>query len=272
MPVKPKRQEAAAESVPSPDGFSLISNEKLLQLYATMLKCRILEERVKAERARILNGNGRPGHYHSTSGYEAAVVGVLIDLVSEDTVVSPPGSLTSKLIKGSSLGEILAGLAAPNGSSSQAGEWLRVAITSAKDHKESKNKKISVALPGRDLAVQPFWKEALSQASLHGLPAIFVSWSSLTTHPTDFPTITVDGSDVVAVYRVASESIAHARQGLGPTLIECKRWQGPDPVLNPILSMEKYLIRKGLFSVVAKAKIAAGFRNELDAAVETVCR
>ncbi len=43
-----------------------------------------------------------------------------------------------------------------------------------------------------------------------------------------FPGITVDGNDVVAVYRVASEAIARARKGAGPTLIECKtyRWYG----------------------------------------------
>jgi TPP-dependent pyruvate/acetoin dehydrogenase alpha subunit len=269
MPVNPKRQEAAAESVSAPDGFSLISNQKLLQLYATMLKCRVLDQRFSVERTRLLNGNSASSPYHSTTRHEAAVVGVLIDLVSEDTIATPPGSLTPMLIKGSSLNEIFAGLTTRNGSSPQADLSLEMAITFAKDHKASKNKKISVVLPGRDSTDRRAWKEALAQASIHSLPVIFVSWSALTTHPTDFPTITVDGSDVVAVYRVASESIAHARQGLGPTLIECKRWQGPDPVLNPILSMEKYLIRKRLFSAAIKAEILTDFRKDLDAAFET---
>ena len=37
-----------------------------------------------------------------------------------------------------------------------------------------------------------------------------------------FPGIIVDGSDVVAVWRVAQESIHRARNGAGPTLIDCR--------------------------------------------------
>jgi TPP-dependent pyruvate/acetoin dehydrogenase alpha subunit len=79
--------------------------------------------------------------------------------------------------------------------------------------------------------------------------------------------MTVDACDVVAVYRVASESIAHARQGFGPTFIECQQWDGPDATRNPLLNMEKYLDRKGLFNRATRAEIAKGFDLELDAAV-----
>jgi TPP-dependent pyruvate/acetoin dehydrogenase alpha subunit len=104
---------------------------------------------------------------------------------------------------------------------------------------------------------------------------IFVSHS---THPlransTGCPAIPVDGHDVVAVYRVACESIARARGGRGPTVIECRRWQSADsvhnPDNNPIHNMEKYLTRKGLFTTALRTKIAAGFRRELDAAVSS---
>ena len=38
----------------------------------------------------------------------------------------------------------------------------------------------------------------------------------------------VDGNDVFEVYRYASEAVARARAGEGPTLLECKtyRWEG----------------------------------------------
>jgi TPP-dependent pyruvate/acetoin dehydrogenase alpha subunit len=52
----------------------------------------------------------------------------------------------------------------------------------------------------------------------------------------------VDGNDVVAVYRVASEAIAHARKGHGPTLIDCRLSIPADPLQN----MRNYLIGKGL--------------------------
>jgi len=42
------------------------------------------------------------------------------------------------------------------------------------------------------------------------------------------PGITVDGNDVYAIYDAAAKAIKRAREGKGPTLIECKtyRWRG----------------------------------------------
>jgi TPP-dependent pyruvate/acetoin dehydrogenase alpha subunit len=42
------------------------------------------------------------------------------------------------------------------------------------------------------------------------------------------PDLTVDGNDVIAVYEAVYESVARARKGEGPTLVECKtyRWHG----------------------------------------------
>jgi pyruvate dehydrogenase E1 component alpha subunit len=111
---------------------------------------------------------------------------------------------------------------------------------------------------------------------------IFVSWNApppglpapdlqngangvrLKTKAYSFPTIAVDGNDVVAVYRVAHEAIAHARMGDGPSLIECQT-DGPG---DPILNMEKYLSGKGLFTDGFKAEVTDRFRRELDAAIE----
>ena len=44
----------------------------------------------------------------------------------------------------------------------------------------------------------------------------------------DIPGVVVDGMDVTAVYEAAVEAVKRAREGKGPTLIECKtyRWQG----------------------------------------------
>ncbi len=43
-----------------------------------------------------------------------------------------------------------------------------------------------------------------------------------------FPGVSVDGNDVLAVYDAATKAIARAREGEGPTFIECKtyRWYG----------------------------------------------
>jgi pyruvate dehydrogenase E1 component alpha subunit len=76
----------------------------------------------------------------------------------------------------------------------------------------------------------------------------------------------VDGRDVVAVYRVATESVTHARKGNGPTLIECIF--DPTEAHDPILKMEAYLTRKGLFREAWKLEEVANFTQELDAVTE----
>jgi TPP-dependent pyruvate/acetoin dehydrogenase alpha subunit len=274
MPLKTMRQTAAPEPVSAENGFSLISKQKLLQLYAAMLKSRVLEDCIKAERGRSLNGHGP---WQPARGREAASVGVLIDLVSEDTVASHPGSLIPLFLKGVPLGELFeAGtrpIAPPFHAASQPVSSLAEAVATAMANKASKNRKIAVAFPGRDAAARRSWQQALSHASLHTLPMIFVSHSTrpLKTKLAGCPAISVDGHDVVAVYRVASESITRAREGRGPTLIECRRWQSADsvhnPDNNPIHNMEKYLTRKGLFTAALRREIAADFRRELDAAI-----
>jgi len=111
---------------------------------------------------------------------------------------------------------------------------------------------------------------------------LFVSLHPLTPRPADlkrqtrvediplktkdyaFPSIAVDGNDVVAIYRVASEAIVRARKGHGPTLIVCRRWAAGDPLMN----MEKYLIHKGLFNEQRKQQVAASLSRELDATLE----
>ena len=44
----------------------------------------------------------------------------------------------------------------------------------------------------------------------------------------DIPGVVVDGMDVTAVYEAAKKAVKRARDGKGPTIIECKtyRWQG----------------------------------------------
>ena len=93
------------------------------------------------------------------------------------------------------------------------------------------------------LAALGFWHEAASLASRHRLPIVFMVENCAQSHPSGtgtvqsdddlrdraeaygFPGITVDGNDIVAVWRVTQESIHRARSGAGPTLIECRTWR-----------------------------------------------
>jgi acetoin:2,6-dichlorophenolindophenol oxidoreductase subunit alpha len=77
------------------------------------------------------------------------------------------------------------------------------------------------------------------------------------------PGITVDGNDVVAVYRVAEESVRRAREGHGPTLIDCKIV----PARDPLTFMEGYLKKRGMWSDKWHAKVLQEIKKELDRAI-----
>jgi TPP-dependent pyruvate/acetoin dehydrogenase alpha subunit len=86
-------------------------------------------------------------------------------------------------------------------------------------------------------------------------------------------TITVDGNDVVAVYRVAYESLERMRRGGGAVLIEAKPYRRHGQVLlngerDPLTHMEQYLTAKKLFSTRWKTGIAQQFSRELGAVVK----
>jgi TPP-dependent pyruvate/acetoin dehydrogenase alpha subunit len=282
-----KSKESSTTAVPTiQNGFSLISNEKLLQLHATMLKCRMLEEHT-----RILYKKSKLQRAGAVAiGQEAASVGVILDLGGEDTIAPLPGDVIASFIKGVPLDEIFASLRAPVPAGyaslhvlpacSSLATQLAVATGVALSGKTAKNGKITVACCGDISSLPELSLEAMHFAAVHRLPLLYVGWNSrpdediaAKIEPSGFPCIPVDGSDVVAVYRVASEAIAHARRGNGPTLIECRFSLSAAPAneetLNagdPLLNMEKYLSRKGLFYEQSKLRIAADFSRELDAA------
>jgi TPP-dependent pyruvate/acetoin dehydrogenase alpha subunit len=223
-------------------------------------------------------------------------VGAAIDLLPEDTACSAQGDLIVKFVQDDAPDKIFRDLFAGAGSPDE----VRLATDAALVNKLEKNGKIAVVFSGDRLPLPESWHEALNFACIENLPVLFVCQSGMRTEPANltpqagaeelapkahargFPAIAVDGNDVVAVYRVASEAMAHARIGHGPTLMECRTWRlsshpeavpGPEDVErweseDPILNMEKYLSGKGLFSEGFKRQAALGFSKELDAVLD----
>jgi TPP-dependent pyruvate/acetoin dehydrogenase alpha subunit len=61
------------------------------------------------------------------------------------------------------------------------------------------------------------------------------------------PSIPVDAQDVVALYRVAHESIVRAREGSGPTRIVCALWPAWDGhAEDAVEHLERWLEARGL--------------------------
>jgi 2-oxoisovalerate dehydrogenase E1 component alpha subunit len=85
--------------------------------------------------------------------------------------------------------------------------------------------------------------EAMNFAGIHKLPVIFVcehNQYAISVHWREqsgvenvsvraagygFPGVTVDGNDVLEVYKAAKEAVDRARSGEGPTFIECKTYR-----------------------------------------------
>jgi acetoin:2,6-dichlorophenolindophenol oxidoreductase subunit alpha len=276
----------------------LISNKKLIELYSAMVMCRMI-----AERAGLLKGEGKlRAALDAGVGREAAIAGIAVDLTREDTLSATPQLFVSEFLKGTTLNGIFSGLAngqahaaitSANGSAPSESS-LDGACIAAKANKIAKNGKISVAFCETERVHAGHWRRSLTMASKQGLPLVFVrqlAWregagekpvrKKVTEDLPEalqfgVPTIQVDGNDVVAVYRVASESTARARRGQGPTVIDCISVSADHGVASqngslrgasdPIVVMETHLIGKGLFKPNLKKTIESGFGLELDKA------
>jgi TPP-dependent pyruvate/acetoin dehydrogenase alpha subunit len=251
---------------PSPhaekESFSLISNEKLLAIYAAMVKCRMLEQR-----ATLLFQQGKLGSdLHASEGREASAAAIAVDLQPQDTLCMAPGDWLPAFVKGVSLEGIFRVLA-PAGSQADSGatsepsqknilvplnntppiEMVRERAADALVQKKGAIVAVFIA-PGPD-SLKP-WHKTMATAAAKRLPIVFVHYADQPAEPAStrlksgagnpqavlhgVPAIIVDALDPVAAYRVAYEAIIRARQARGATLLECT----VHPVLPPASGME----------------------------------
>jgi pyruvate dehydrogenase E1 component alpha subunit len=112
--------------------------------------------------------------------------------------------------------------------------------------KYKNNKKVVLCFFGDGATNQGSFHEALNLASVWKLPVIYICENNgfAVTTPTSISTsvkdifvraqsysmkgTTIDGNDVLEVYKAVKDSVERARSGEGPTLIEAKtyRWEG----------------------------------------------
>jgi TPP-dependent pyruvate/acetoin dehydrogenase alpha subunit len=281
-------------------GGSLISDAKLKQLYATMVHCRLL-----TERACRLRGQPRPADlYAAAMGQEAIATGCVINLRPADTIALAAQNSIATLVKGVPLDDIVAQMFARRTAYEQSpniimpsptlGTQLGVATSAARGNKRKKKGNLVVAFADKATATLGCWHDALALAAKKSLPIIFVvednPWTDLAGSAVSedstekarnygFPIIAVDANDVVAVYRVAYESVERVRQGGGPVLVEAKPYRLSSPTKrrvaaqrkerDPLAHMERYLKAKGLFTSRWKDQVVQEFSQKLDAAVKT---
>ncbi len=277
-------------------GGSLIADTKLKQLYATMMRCRLL-----TERALRLRKRGRSaGLFDASMGQEAIATGCVIDLLPADSIALEPHNSIAGLVKGVPLSAIAAelhnqGAPAPNIiTAASVEEQLGIATSVALANKRKKNSNVVIAFTCQAATALPCWHQALKRAAARTLPIIFVvennPWEEaarlterdeedllLQARKYGLTAITVDGNDVVAVYRVAYESLERVRQGGGPVMVEGKTYRTSGQLRrrnersngrDPLTHMERYLRAKKLFTPRWKNELIEQFSQELDAALK----
>ena len=234
-----------------------LSRGQLLGAYRMMRTIREFEERVHAEFA-----TGEiPGFVHLYAGEEASAAGVCINLDDRDTIASTHRGHGHCIARGVDVGEMMAEIyGRKTGSCHGKGGSMHIADLSkgmlgangivgggpplicgtALAAKIKGTGGVSVAFFGDGGSNQGTTLESMNLASVWNLPAIFVAenngyaettsstWSVASDNIADraagfgMPGVIVDGFDFFAVHEAASEAIARAREGGGPTLIEMK--------------------------------------------------
>ena len=132
---------------------------------------------------------------------------------------------------------------------------------------------LSISISGEVSA--DIWRSALAHATRHDLPVIFLVLPSakprkaatdlrVIAHRSEVPAIPVDAADPVALYRVAQESIGHARIGGGPALIECVAFPMPASRTPPAIAhLEEYILSRNIATRAWMDREASSFARRV---------
>ena len=234
-----------------------LSRDELLQVYQTMRTIREFEERVHVEFSR----GDIPGFVHLYAGEEASAAGIMTHLRQDDHIASTHRGHGHCIAKGVDVKGMMAeifgkksGVCGGKGGSMHIadldkgmmgangilGAGAPLACGAALAAKFRDNGDIAISFVGDGASNQGTFLESLNLASIWNLPVVFVvenngyaestsvDWAVACDSYVDrasgfgMPGVTVDGTDFFAVYEAAGEIIRRAREGGGPSLLECK--------------------------------------------------
>lgn len=300
-----------------------ISPDIFLKMYKTMIKLRKFEESL----IEPLINKEIVCPVHLYIGQEAVATGVCMNLRAEDWTFSTHRSHGHYIAKGGDIKTLMAELYGKvtgcskgrggsmhlasavvglPGSSAIVAGTIPLAVGAALAFSMQKKDAVSVAFFGDGAACEGTFYEALNFAGLKKMPVIFVCENNLySTHMPisscladvniykkadifNMPGIRVNGNDVIEVFKVAKKAIEDARNGKGPTLIECMtyRWRGhvgPSYDLDkglrskeeleywmnrcPIKTFEEFLFKHGILSKKEKIQIYENIKSEIEEAL-----
>jgi TPP-dependent pyruvate/acetoin dehydrogenase alpha subunit len=234
-----------------------LDRDSLLEAYRRMKTIREFEERLHVDFGR----GDIPGFVHLYAGEEAAGVGIMMHLKDHDRIASTHRGHGHCIAKGVDVKGMMAEIyGKTTGSCGGKGGSMHIADLSkgmmgangilgagaplicgaALAAQKLGHDGVGITFFGDGASNQGTVLESMNLAAVWNLPAIFVvenngyaestsvdyavASDSYVDRATGFgmPGITVDGTDFFAVYEAAGEVIRRAREGAGPTLLECK--------------------------------------------------
>jgi acetoin:2,6-dichlorophenolindophenol oxidoreductase subunit alpha len=232
------------------------NKEKCLDIYRQLKIARRIEE-ITIE----LGGQGEIlGSIHAGIGMEAVGVGITLALKEGDIAlkthrdhgqlvaegVEPKYLLAELMGKETGYNKGLGGSMHLAGISGVLGVNAPMATGFALAFKMRKEKRVAIGQYGDGASNLGPLSEAMNMAAIWCLPVVFVcennqfavttkiSYTSLLKNLSDrakaygMPGVTVDGMDVMAVYKAATELVENARNGKGPAILECKTYRFED--------------------------------------------
>ena len=240
-----------------------IPGQKLVEMYRTMVRIRLFEERVSKEFA----AGNIPGFVHVYIGEEAIATGACANLRPEDYITSTHRGHGHLIAKGGRTDRMMAELFGRQtgycqgkggsmhiadteigilGANGIVGGGITIAGGAALSAQMRGTDQVVICFLGDGASNRGTFHEGVNMAACWDLPVVYIIENNLyaeKTRITDtarvanladrasaygIPDVTVDGNDVIAVYEAVHEAVARARKGKGPTLVECKtyRWHG----------------------------------------------
>lgn len=237
-----------------------ISTSKLIDMYEKMVQIRLFEEEIIK-----LIGIGKPlGMAHLYVGEEAVAVGVCSNLLDDDYIVSTHRGHGHCIAKGVNLKYMMAELFQKKtgtnkgkggsmhiadftvgmlGACGIVGGGIPIATGSGLSIKLRETNQVATAFFGDGATNQGTFHESLNMASIWKLPVLYVCENNLygmftpasyalsvqdvseKAEAYGIPGVTVNGMNVIDVYEATNQAVKRAREGLGPTLIECKTYR-----------------------------------------------
>ena len=236
------------------------STELLLDLHRRMVRIRHFEEAA----GRLAEQSRLPGFLHLYVGEEAVASGVCAALTDDDQISSTHRGHGHLVAKGGDFNKMMAELMAKEpgyckgrggsmhicdldlgmlGANGIVGGGVPIAVGAGFANKYRGEGAVSVVFFGDGASNIGAFHEAANMAAALNLPVVFVCENNeygeftprdKTMAITDvvdravgygMPGVIVDGMDAVAVYEAASEAVARARAGDGPSFIEAKTYR-----------------------------------------------